>query len=733
MNLIARCRSSWPAIVWVCFVPISGALEAVGQEGPAERNITRVEPVLLQPFATAPPSENSGLFVGVNDFTRDPGIRPLRFAVHDAVELAYLFVVELKLIPARNCVLAISGKPSNSVVEQHRATLKQLGAREVAATKTDVLAECFMLSRAARRKSDLLVVSFSSHGFDEKRIAYVMPSDGFRALLDESGIKLNSVEEQMKNSAAGHRLLLVDACQERLGADTRSIGEKGRAMSPGFIDALKDPTGQAKLASCSVKEFSYEHSTLGGVGHGVFTFAVLEALRGGAVPEDDKLVKLKGVLAYVQTRVREWIDEQNRVRAADEPPKEQSPAFFGELEAFKMPFARRANDIATLLAAVKKRPTNEVYTAALRDQLVVALERLDVKKVSDRDLATTTQNFMDGSLSENVFVPYLERMIRPPAAVPPSPLELPFTADEAEAAQLAWSQYLRMPMESRNSIGVELRIIPPGKFTMGSSENFAQPNERPHPVRITAPFYAARHEVTVGQFAKFVEEKNYRTTRERLDGGEGRGWDRQRNRFGFGDSFTWRNPGWVQEDTHPVVNVSWNDAQAFVAWLSDKEGKKYRLMTEAEWEYCCRAGTKTLYTVGDNPNRLVEAGNVLDATAIEVFGNDPNFLQNVQNDRVMGDDKVSFTSPVGRFQANGFGLFDFHGNVCEWCQDRYADDYGSSSERDPTGAATGDERSARGGRFDTGKRLSKSFARNHGQPNMSDMILGFRVAMEIPK
>lgn len=711
--------------------PLVGALAADPDE-PAERNITRSEPVLLQPLANAPPSENAGLFVGINDFTRDPEIRPLRFAVHDAIELAYLFVVELKLIPARNCVLAISGKPSNKVVEQHLATLKQMGVREVGATKSDVLAECFTLSRTARKKSDLLVASFSSHGFDDKRIAYVMPSDGFRALLDESGIKLNSVEEQMKKSAAGHRLLLVDACQERLGADARAVGDRGRAMSPDFVEMLRNPTGQAKLASCSVNEFSYEHSQLGGVGHGLFSYAVLEALRGGATPDADKLVKLQGVLAYVKDYVREWIDNQNRLRSANEPDKAQSPSFFGEIEAFQMPFARRADDLATLLDAVKKRPATSKYTTALRDQHVQALERLDVADAADRDFAAATRDFLSGNLPESVFVAFLERVVGKPNVAPPGPLQSPFTADEAEAAQVAWSRHLGVPMDVRNSLGVELRMIPPGKFTMGSSEDFAQPNERPHAVRITPPFYAARHEITVGQFAKFVKDTNYQTTRERL-GGSGRGWDDRQGRFGFGENYTWRNPGWEQEDSHPVVNVSWNDAQAFLTWLSDKEGKKYRLLTEAEWEYCCRAGTKSLYAVGDDPNRLVEVGNVLDVTAMRFFSGDEGFLESSRNDKVSGNDNVAFTAPVGHFQPNGFGLFDFHGNVCEWCQDRYADDYGGQVEKDPKGAATGSERTARGGRFDTGKRLAKSFARNHGSPNMSDMILGFRVALEIAR
>jgi formylglycine-generating enzyme len=113
--------------------------------------------------------------------------------------------------------------------------------------------------------------------------------------------------------------------------------------------------------------------------------------------------------------------------------------------------------------------------------------------------------------------------------------------------------------------------------------------------------------------------------------------------------------------------VSWNDAVAFCEWLGKKEGKNYRLPTEAEWEYACRAGTTTRYFCGDDAEALPEVGNVMDATAREKY---PDWKSTIS-----GFDGFVSTAPVGKFRANAFGLYDMHGNVCEWCADWEANNY----------------------------------------------------------
>src|SRR5262249_47050237 len=144
----------------------------------------------------------------------------------------------------------------------------------------------------------------------------------------------------------------------------------------------------------------------------------------------------------------------------------------------------------------------------------------------------------------------------------------------AALAVLAWAQDKRRSKDPiTNSLEMKLVLIPAGKFTMGSpeSEKGRSPNEEQHEVEIKEPFFLGIHEVRVRDFRAFVDDNGYKTEAEKA-----------------GDKDTWKNDAILaQTGDHPVVRVSWNDAQAFCAWLSKKEGKKYRLPTDAEWEYAC--------------------------------------------------------------------------------------------------------------------------------------------------
>ncbi|MDA0335612.1 MAG: formylglycine-generating enzyme family protein, partial [bacterium] len=154
--------------------------------------------------------------------------------------------------------------------------------------------------------------------------------------------------------------------------------------------------------------------------------------------------------------------------------------------------------------------------------------------------------------------------------------------------------------EVRNRLGMRLTWVPPGVFWMGSPEGEPgrEDQERRHEVELTHGFHLGVHEVTVGQFRQFVAASGYRTDAER-DGKGSYGANVATATIELDGACTWATPGFEQSDDHPVVHVSWHDTQAFCRWLHDHEGQPYRLPTEAQWEYACRAGASMAYAYGD--------------------------------------------------------------------------------------------------------------------------------------
>jgi hypothetical protein len=189
--------------------------------------------------------------------------------------------------------------------------------------------------------------------------------------------------------------------------------------------------------------------------------------------------------------------------------------------------------------------------------------------------------------------------------------------------------------------------------------------------------------------------------------------------------YTWRYPGFKQPDEHPVVCVTWNDAKAFCDWLGSKENVAYRLPTEAEWEYACRAGTTFPYFTGNDERSLQGHAHISNlATAAA------NPLIVVSAD---WNDGFPFTAPVGQFKPNALGLYDMHGNVWEWCADWYRHDYYAKSPREnpngpPSGVAEGHV--IRGGQG-LGDRAWKCQSAFRGANLRAGYQFGFRIEREL--
>jgi formylglycine-generating enzyme required for sulfatase activity len=276
------------------------------------------------------------------------------------------------------------------------------------------------------------------------------------------------------------------------------------------------------------------------------------------------------------------------------------------------------------------------------------------------------------------------------------------------------------PRAITNSLKMKLVLIPAGKFKMGSpaGEKGRNDDEHQHEVEITRPFYMGVHTVTVGQFRQFVDEARYRTEAER--GAGGYGYNRETRKLEGGKrKYSWRETGWKQSDRHPVVNVSFNDAVAFCAWLSKKERRTYRLPTEAQWEYACRAGTTTRFWSGAADNDLRGVANLADQALKEKYP-DASWA-------VPWNDGHPFTAPVGSFKANPWGLYEMNGNVWQWCSDFYDKDYYKHSpKRDPQGPEKATRHLVRGGSWFDNANCCRSAFRSEYDPRFRSDV-GFRV------
>ena len=304
------------------------------------------------------------------------------------------------------------------------------------------------------------------------------------------------------------------------------------------------------------------------------------------------------------------------------------------------------------------------------------------------------------------------------AAGAASPSTQPATQPSTQPAK-------ELTLDLGNKVMMKLALIPAGKFMMGSpdGEKDHQAEESPqHEMTISKPFYMGITHVTVDQFAAFVKDSGYKTDAEKA--GWSVGFEIKDGKIDFKkvDGCSWRNPSFDQKGDHPVVQVSWNDAKAFCEWFSKKSGKTVVLPTEAQWEYSCRAGAKTAYPWGDDPDAGKGWANAADQSLKKKLPNAPATLTFFS-----WDDGFVFTSPAGSFKANAFGLYDMTGNAWQWCQDRYGD-YEKGAATDPTGADTGSLRVLRGGSWGDYPWFCRSATR-WNIPGTRGDYFGFRVAV----
>lgn len=280
------------------------------------------------------------------------------------------------------------------------------------------------------------------------------------------------------------------------------------------------------------------------------------------------------------------------------------------------------------------------------------------------------------------------------------------------------------PLEVRaKATGMPLVFVPGGNFSMGSNDG--APDERPaHRVTITKPFYAGKYEVTVREFKVFSDKAGYKTRAEVRGGGTvfaGKDWERK-------NDANWRKPYLKQDDDHPVVLVAWYDAQKFVEWLNGEFIRRFRLPSEAEWEYLARGKADTKWYWGDSPVQATAYGNLADRSSKILF----NLAWSTD-----ADDGFGATAPVGRYKPNAFGIYDTAGNVWEWCDEWYdRQAYRTSAKADPTSRRDPEKnmtnRVIRGGAWLNEVDAARVANRNWFRPGFRNSNIGFRVLLSEP-
>ncbi len=325
---------------------------------------------------------------------------------------------------------------------------------------------------------------------------------------------------------------------------------------------------------------------------------------------------------------------------------------------------------------------NSVFTGSLKKHLVLPGKNIfEIMTLVNKDVAKETNNYQKPEMVAN-----LDEMFV-------------FTPGENSDDNT--------PAVFTNAVGMQFVRISPGSFTMGSppDEPGRDSDEKQHPVTLSKGFHMQIKEVTVDQWRRFIRESGYATEAETSGGAwiwTGGEWKKK-------EGYYWDHPGFEQTGEHPVTCVSWNDVQRFIQWLNQKTGQAYSLPTEAQWEYAARAGSSTAFANG----KITDTGC------------------SDKNMDAMGwycGNAGGKTHLVGRKQKNDWGLYDMHGNVWEWCSDRYGN-YPGGSVTDPVGSPDGSSRVIRGGSWDYRARYCRSAYRGRGWPGNRYSDLGFRLVL----
>ncbi len=480
-------------------------------------------------------------------------------------------------------------------------------------------------------------------------------------------------------------LEILRICEEHLQANRLTTGEEGNAFSC-YKKVLKiEPNNAEALEGLKKIEAKYVVLIEYALSHGREEKA--QAYMGGLRKVNPKSSKL---VFFNKKQLSKWL------RRCEE-----------HLQAYRLTTGDEGNALSCYKKVLKIDPNNA--------EALEGLEKIEAKYVDlieyalSRGREQKAQAYMVGLRKVNPKSPKLlvfkkqkqrqasQKQQQEPVTPPLTVATEPTTADETESSScqnVVTDKVFRDCFLEDNSLGPQMVWIPAGSFKMGDLKGNGQSDEKPVHTVTLKRFAMGRYEVTFAEYDKFV------TATGRIKPSD-YGWGRGKR---------------------PVIGVSWEDAIDYVEWLSEQTGQKYRLPTEAEWEYAARAGTERIRYWGNDPDLACSYANVYDKSK---KGND--FAATPHNCK----DGYVKTAPVGHFKPNAFGLFDMLGNVWEWTCSQYERKY-SGQEKKCIRKRDDDINHVvqRGGGWDSEAARIRSAFREMGSPSYSYEYVGFRLVRE---
>ncbi len=650
----------------------------------------------------------SALIVAVSEY-QDAGLRQLVAPAQDAEALARVLGDP-----------AIGGFAVKTLLNQPSHQIN----REI---------EAFFANRA---KEDLLLLYFSGHGVkDEEGRLYFATTDTDRKFLRTTAVAATLINDVMHYCRSRRQVLILDCCYS--GAFARGMTYRAdEAVGAG--EYFREGRGQFVLTASDALQYAFEGDDVSGEGvRSVFTHTLVRGLETGEADLDgDGAISCDELYDYLhgcvtdrmpQQKPRKWaFAVEGEIMIARNPrqvvkptalPAELRQSIEDPLPWVREGAARHLGDLlqhgnSGLVAAAHAALRQMAEDDSLKVRTVVA--ELLKSHADEKPLATELKESVIAFPEKAKAQPISPAILReePTATLPKkaeAQLALPpmeyihgWPAQQVQTLQQQTAQALGLAVEFSDRLkdgsqGPLMMVIPGGRFLMGSPEDETGRNsevERRHEVEVK-PFAIGKYAVSFEEYDHFAMV----TGREKP---ADKGWGRGRR---------------------PVINVSWFDAVAYTEWLSWQSGQTYRLPTEAEWEYACRAGTPTAYYFGASVQ--LKLANYSKKTDVVIKGGFIRTLLGAEEYQYEGEHK---TVAVGHYPANAWRLHDMHGNVLEWTGSEYDAGYGGAELRGSSDPNSSAERVVRGGAWLFDSMVARSANRGRSAPDGTCGYLGFRLA-----